>query len=108
MMKTYHNIPTIIFFLICLSSCGSKSQVDTQAHPENARDNEAANNEIVRNYDSLVTLKNIIPIERKLTTPDPSKEAKAVYKYLLDMYGKKILSGQMWVPWSFDELNYLQ
>jgi hypothetical protein len=29
-----------------------------------------------------------------LTIPNPSKEAKALFRYLHDIYGKQILSGQ--------------
>ncbi len=43
-----------------------------------------------------------------LSNPDPSPEAVALFRYLCDMSGKKILSGQMWAPWGVDELNYLQ
>jgi hypothetical protein len=43
-----------------------------------------------------------------LVTPKPSKEANALFRYLNDMYGKKILSGQMWASWGIDELKYIQ
>ncbi len=43
-----------------------------------------------------------------LCTPNPSKEAKALFNYLNDMYGNKILSGQMWAPWGYDELKYIK
>lgn len=43
-----------------------------------------------------------------LCTPKPSKEAVALYKYLLDMRGKKILSGQQDSPWGIDEFDYLK
>ena len=43
-----------------------------------------------------------------LTTPNPSAEAKALFRYLNDMYGKKILSGQMWASWGIDELKYIK
>ncbi len=43
-----------------------------------------------------------------LTCPDPSPEAVALFRYLHDLSGKKILSGQMWAPWGVDELNYLK
>ena len=80
--------------LLSISSCDFKSQ--------NHRLQTA------RNYDSLLALKNTLPIERKLSTANPSREAEALYKYLLNIYGKKILSGQMWAPWSYDELKYIQ
>lgn len=47
-------------------------------------------------------------IGNKLSNPKASKQAKALYAYLTDMYGKKILSGQMWASWGFDELKYIQ
>lgn len=59
-------------------------------------------------YDSSLIQNDILPIERKLSTPHPSKEAKALYQYLLDVYGKKILSGQMSAPWGVDELQYIK
>jgi hypothetical protein len=45
-----------------------------------------------------------------LTTPNPSKEAVALLRYLQDMFGKKTFSGQMWTPpsWGTDELGYIQ
>lgn len=36
--------------------------------------------------------------DKRLCTPHPSKEAVALYNYLLDMKGKKILSGQQDSP----------
>lgn len=46
--------------------------------------------------------------KRVLATPNPSKEATALYCYMQDIYGKKILSGQMWASWGIDELAYVQ
>jgi hypothetical protein len=43
-----------------------------------------------------------------LCTPDPSPEAVALYRYLLDMKGDKILSGQMYAPWGINELQYIK
>jgi len=40
---------------------------------------------------------------KSLDNPDASPEAVALYKFLQDMMGKKILSGQMWAPWGIDE-----
>ncbi len=48
------------------------------------------------------------PAAHRLTTPNASKEAKALYDYLNDIYGKKILSGQMYAPWGYDELKYIK
>jgi hypothetical protein len=47
-----------------------------------------------------------IDLTRKLVTPNPSPEAVALYRYLLDMSGKTTLSGQMWAPWGLNELDY--
>jgi hypothetical protein len=49
-----------------------------------------------------------IPQSRVLCNLDPSEEAIALYRYLLDMSGKKILSGQMNSAWGIDEFEYLQ
>ncbi len=43
-----------------------------------------------------------------LCTPNPSVEAVALYRYLHDMFGMKILSGQMWVPWGINEIEYIE
>ncbi|MBN2261601.1 MAG: hypothetical protein JW735_01735 [Prolixibacteraceae bacterium] len=45
--------------------------------------------------------------ETKLSTPNPSVEAQALYRYLNDMYGKVMLSGQMWAPWGIEEVEYV-
>ena len=38
--------------------------------------------------------------------PNASPEAKALLNFIYDMYGKKIISGQMWAPWGqFDEVE---
>ena len=43
---------------------------------------------------------------QKPVTSDASPEAKALLNFIYDMYGKKVLSGQMWAPWgSFDEIE---
>lgn len=43
-----------------------------------------------------------------LSNKHASKEARALYSYIQDMYGKKILSGQMVSDWGFDELKYIK
>ncbi|MFD1468246.1 glycosyl hydrolase [Hymenobacter caeli] len=45
---------------------------------------------------------------RSLTNRRASKEARALYAYLNDIYGKKTLAGQMWASWGIDELKYIQ
>ncbi|HEX8357058.1 MAG TPA: glycosyl hydrolase [Segetibacter sp.] len=53
----------------------------------------------------------VLPIasiaQKKLSNPAASIEAKALYAYINDMYGKKILSGQQWASWGIDELKYI-
>jgi beta-mannanase len=44
----------------------------------------------------------------KLSNNSASKEAVALYAYINDMFGKKILSGQMYSGWGFDEFNYIK
>jgi hypothetical protein len=97
MMKKINRASTVILLAICAASCGSKSA--HTYHPEE---------EIARNYDSILATRNVPHLERKLSNPSSSPEAQALYSYLLDIYGKKILSGQMWVPWGMNELNYIQ
>jgi hypothetical protein len=43
----------------------------------------------------------------KLSNGNASKEAVALYAYINDMFGKKILSGQMNSGWGFDEIKYI-
>jgi hypothetical protein len=45
--------------------------------------------------------------EDTLVTPNPSGEAVALYRYLYDMKGKVILSGQQDSPWGIDEFSYI-
>jgi hypothetical protein len=56
---------------------------------------------------SIAFSQTVVPYDT-LCTPNPSKEAVALYRYLLDMKGKKILSGQQDSPWGIDEFAYLQ
>lgn len=44
----------------------------------------------------------------KLSNKNASPEAVALFAYLNDMNGKKIISGQMDVKWGVDELKYVQ
>ncbi|MGC4022171.1 MAG: glycosyl hydrolase [Cyclobacteriaceae bacterium] len=79
-----HKKTIVLLLLICIMVSGFKSEQ--------------------KNY----SVRNVPTIERKLSAPNPSKEAEALYRYLLDTFGKKILSGQMCVPWGVGELKYLQ
>lgn len=60
----------------------------------------------------LLALVIVLPImaigQHRLSNPKASKEALAMYAYLNDMYGKKILSGQMSSSWGVDEIKYIQ
>lgn len=47
------------------------------------------------------------PTEETLCTPGASAEAKALYRFLLDMKGKYILSGQQDSPWGIDEMAHI-
>jgi hypothetical protein len=82
-----------IILAILLTSCGLRQQDEQQ---------------IPRNYDSLLGLQNTARIKRELSNANSSREAEALYRYLLDINGKRILSGQMWVPWGIDELKYIE
>jgi len=46
-------------------------------------------------------------INATLVTPNATKEANALYQFLRDNYGKKIISGAMTLS-SFDEINWLK
>ena len=43
----------------------------------------------------------------KLSNKKASGEAVALYAYINDMFGKKIISGQMYSGWGFDEFKYI-
>jgi hypothetical protein len=43
-----------------------------------------------------------------LSNKNATREAKALYSYLQDVAGKKILAGQMASEWGFDEIGYIQ
>lgn len=45
---------------------------------------------------------------KSLCTPDPSIEAKALYRYLQDIFGEKILSGQMTTERGIKETEYIK
>jgi hypothetical protein len=51
---------------------------------------------------------DVFAVEDSLCTPNPSKEAVALYRFLYDIKGDKMLSGQMYAPWGINELQYLQ
>ncbi|AWB26443.1 glycosyl hydrolase [Halococcoides cellulosivorans] len=43
-----------------------------------------------------------------LSNPDATDNARALYQYLQEISGEKILSGQEYEPWGIDEMDYLQ
>jgi Glycosyl hydrolase family 26 len=45
--------------------------------------------------------------QHPLSDAKATKEARALYAYINDMFGKKTLSGQMFSGWGFDEINYI-
>ncbi|HPF52116.1 MAG TPA: glycosyl hydrolase [Draconibacterium sp.] len=45
---------------------------------------------------------------QKLVTPNPGKEAEAIFRYFQHTSGEKILSGQMFLEQGFNELEYIQ
>jgi hypothetical protein len=45
--------------------------------------------------------------KNQLSNKNASREAVALYAYINDLFGKKILSGQMSSGWGFDELSYI-
>ena len=47
-------------------------------------------------------------VYRQLCTPNSSDEAKALYKYLQNISGEKILSGQMSTPNGINEIEYIR
>ncbi|MFB6150694.1 MAG: glycosyl hydrolase [Haloarculaceae archaeon] len=45
----------------------------------------------------------------ELAVPDPAPEAVAVYRYLHDVWGERVLSGQQYEPdWGDDELDHVE
>ena len=59
----------------------------------------------------LVSLFFVTPglMAKDPVVPNASPEAKALLNFVYDMYGKKMLSGQMWSPWGeFDELEKIR
>jgi mannan endo-1,4-beta-mannosidase len=46
--------------------------------------------------------------QRKLSNPAPSQEAEALHCYINQMYGQKIISGQIWSGWGFDEISNIK
>lgn len=61
-------------------------------------------------FSVLSIFSTALPAQKKLTlsNPNSSKETVALFSYLNAMYGKKILSGQMWSSWGIDELKYVK
>lgn len=47
-------------------------------------------------------------VYKKLSTPNPTIEAEALYRYLQNIFGEQILSGQMSASWGVNELEYIR
>ncbi len=47
------------------------------------------------------------PMKNRLTDKYASPEAVSLYAYVNQLFGKKILSGQMYSGWGFDEIGYV-
>ncbi len=43
-----------------------------------------------------------------LSHPNPSEEAVALYRYLHDEWGERMLSGQQYEPWGVDEMDHIE
>ncbi|MEO5910775.1 MAG: glycosyl hydrolase [Pelobium sp.] len=61
----------------------------------------------------IITILSLLPFfsnanAQQLSNKKASKQAKALYNYLMDMSGKKILSGQMSSSWGINEINYIE
>ncbi len=87
----------ICFAFILINACGVKSQMADFNPPEKSF-----------NYDSLIIVNNKPPVIRPLSNTNATSEATALYNYLLDINGKRMLSGQMSTPWGIDELRYIK
>ena len=46
-------------------------------------------------------------LKNQLSNKNASREAVALYAYINDLFGKKILSGQMFSGWGFDEISFV-
>jgi len=57
---------------------------------------------------ALFFLPVCLQAQHRLSNSKASKEAVALYAYINDMFGKKILSGQMSSSWGIDEIKYIQ
>ncbi len=57
----------------------------------------------------LLTFSLALPAQMNdtLSTPVPSPEARALFRYLSSIKGKEILSGQMDSNWGIDEIKYI-
>jgi hypothetical protein len=56
----------------------------------------------------LIQTRGYAQMPLELSNKKASKQAKALYSYLQDMYGKKIIAGQMVTRDRFDELKYIE
>jgi len=61
---------------------------------------------------SIAIIVSLFPATRaqqknQLSNKNASREAIALYAYINDLFGKKILSGQMFSGWGFDEISFI-
>jgi mannan endo-1,4-beta-mannosidase len=82
----------IAFVALIVISCGKKGADDTES---------------AQPTPTPVKPDRFASINKTLVTPSPMYEANAVYQFLLQNYGKKIVSGVMTLN-SFDETNWLK
>jgi len=94
------NLKRTLFLSVLTLSSGT-SYADGFGHPKSLNSDN-------KTFTNPVTLKAGGIIYDTLSTPSPSPEAVALFRYLQDMSGKKMISGQMWVPWGIDELDYVK
>ena len=59
-------------------------------------------------FDHTTFWNNARASDRELSTPNPSYEAVALYRFLQDQFGKRMLAGNQWVQWGVNELDYIE
>jgi len=87
MMLYFCRMPLLYLCVLLLLFCACKHDNDTDKAPDGSVSRFSINSSLV--------------------TPAPAYEANAVYQFMKDNYGKKVLSGVMTLN-SFDETNWLK
>ena len=85
--KQYFKQSVTLFFILFLSSFNATI---------NAQNNQGTQSQIQTSF-----------VYKELSSPNPSKEAKALYHYLQNVFGEKILSGQMNAQGGINEVEYI-